>query len=340
MTALKAHQVEGFLKKPDLKAGVFLVYGPDNGKVHETALHLVHHYAGNPPDSMAYTVLEGAELDAEPERLAVEARTSSLFGGQRTLRIRNAGKSVAASLKEILSDLPDSVIIVETGNLTPRDALRILAESDPNARALPCYADDEESLSALIRGTFQSAGISIDQDVTPTLRRLLGNNREITRRELEKLCLFAAGSKSLTSEDVYLLCGDNSAPALDAVVDAMGSGHPAELDTALKALGGSGTDANRLLAVALNHITWLRRIRADIDKGKSARDALSSARPRPHFSRTRTLERQLRQWNDTALASAGQRIYTAIADVRKNASIAPSIAERALFGICMLAAQR
>ena len=37
MTALKAHEVERFLKRPDLEAGVFLVYGPDTGLVREVA---------------------------------------------------------------------------------------------------------------------------------------------------------------------------------------------------------------------------------------------------------------------------------------------------------------
>ena len=35
MTALKAHEVERFLKKPDLAEGVFLAYGPDAGLVRE-----------------------------------------------------------------------------------------------------------------------------------------------------------------------------------------------------------------------------------------------------------------------------------------------------------------
>jgi DNA polymerase-3 subunit delta len=37
MTALKAHEVERYLKKPDLDAGVFLAYGPDGGLVREAA---------------------------------------------------------------------------------------------------------------------------------------------------------------------------------------------------------------------------------------------------------------------------------------------------------------
>lgn len=339
MTALKAHEVERFLSKPDLISGVYLVYGSDNGRVHETAQRVIHFYAGNPPDPLSHAVIDGSEIDADPSKLAVEARTPSLFGGARTIRLRNPTKSVAPALNELLEDFPEAVIIVEAGNLTPKDALRKLAESHKLARTLPCYADNDESLNALIRSTFQEAGITIEQDVAPTLQRLLGNNREITRRELEKLCLFAHTSKTISSADVVILCGDNSAQALDAIVDAVGGGHAALLDDALSTLASNGSDMQRVLSVALSHFTLLRRMRAQVDSGTSPRDVLAGARPRPHFSRTRALERQLRQWNDRQISRACERLYETIAQTRKNSVIAQSAGKRALYAICMSAAQ-
>ena len=80
MTALKAHEVERFLKRPDLDAGILLVYGPDTGLVRETAQRLVRHYAGAESDGMGLVTLDGGEIDSDPGRLLVEARTSSLFG--------------------------------------------------------------------------------------------------------------------------------------------------------------------------------------------------------------------------------------------------------------------
>ncbi len=340
MTALKAHEVSRYLDNPDLKTGVFLAYGPDQGLVRETAQRLMRHFAGDNADPMSELTLDAAELSSDPSRLAVEARTISMFGGLRRIRVRNAAKALATTLSELLDDMPEAVIVLEAGNLLPRDALRALAEARKNARALPCYADNEETLRNLIRQNFTDAGVTVDQETIATIRDTLGNDREITRRELEKLSLFAADNKVLTREDVITLCGDNAALAMDAILDAAGTGRADRLDTAIgRALSG-GIDVQRLLISALLHFTWLRRLRVDVDAGRAPRDVLDAQRPRPHFSRKASLEQQLRLWNDDALASASNRLYDAILDSRKSANLAHAIAHRALLAICVAAAHR
>src|SRR5205823_3407964 len=147
-------------------------------------------------------------------------RTASLFGEKRVVRVRGATKSLVTPLTEFKDDPAGAVIILEAGNLAPKDALRALVEGAKCGRALPCYPDSDETLLALIAETFAKAGIRADPDVAPTLRDILGNDREVTRRELEKLSLFATQSKTLTRNDVLLLCADNAALAIDAIADA------------------------------------------------------------------------------------------------------------------------
>jgi len=339
MTALKAHEVERFVKNPDLKHGAFLVYGPDAGLVHEIATSVIRHFSGEAPDPLSHTVLEAQELEADPSRLAVEARTASLFGGARTIRVRGADRRLSATLSELLSAPPEAVIVLEAGNLQRNDPLRALAEANPAVRALPCYADGEKTLDAVVRGALESAGIAAEPGVVPAITRLLGNDREVTRRELEKLVLFAETTHRLTLADVAALCGDNSIQALDAIVDAAGGGHVSALDAALADALTLGSDAQRILSVTLSHFAWLRRLRAEVDAGKSPRDVLQSARPRPHFARTPALEGQLRLWNDESLSAAAARLYEAIAQSRRMGTLAPDIARRALFAICMSAAR-
>lgn len=339
MGALKAHEVSRFVDRPDLEAGIILAYGPDSGLVRETGQRLARRYAGNDADSMNLVVLDGAELDADPSRLAVEAKTTSLFGDRRVIRVRSAGKSLVMPLTELRDD-PGSIIILEAGNLTPKDPLRALVEAAKLGRALPCYPDNDESLGRLISETFSKAGIRADQDTVAALRDTLGNDREITRRELEKLVLFAAGSKLLTREDIVTLCADNAALVLDEVVDATGTGHAANLDTALERAIAQSVNAQQILASALSHFTTLRRWRVEVDGGKSPGAVLDNARPRPHFSRRSAIERQLRLWTDDALSAALDRLQLAVADSRKRYGLADTLSRRALLAICTMAAER
>jgi DNA polymerase-3 subunit delta len=338
MTALKAHEVSRFLARPDLTEGIFLAYGPDGGLVRETAQRLIRYLSGDDPASADVIIFDGPELDAEPGRLITEARSVSLFGGKRIIRVRSAGKSLVMPLTEIRDDPGGAAIVLEAGNLTPRDALRALVEATKLGRALPCYPDTDETLTNLMRETFNQAGIRTDSDVIPTLREILGNDREITRRELEKLTLFAAKSKSLTRDEVLYLCADNGALAIDAILDSTGGGHAEKLELALNRALSASVNPQQLLAMLTNHFANLRRWRTEVDAGKSPRSVLEGVKPKPHFSRIGQLEQQLRLWTDPALATATDRLLQATSDSRRKPVLAETILRRTTLSLCMIAA--
>ncbi|MGN6102721.1 MAG: DNA polymerase III subunit delta [Devosia sp.] len=338
MTALKAHEVGRYLVLPDLSEGVFLAYGPDAGLVRETAQRLAATLAaaGEPAEIV---VLDGAELEDDPSRLAVEAKTRSLFGGRQVVRVRGASKSLAVLLSEFTSDPAGAAIVLEAGNLPPRDPLRALVEGGKFARALPCYPDSDETLLKLITETFAAAGISAGREVATTLRDALGNDREITRRELEKLVLFAAESKTLTEADVLTLCADNAALALDDIADSAGTGRAESLDVALTRALSLAVNPQQILSASLSHFAALRRWRAEVEAGRSVRDVLDNARPRPHFSRRAALEQQLRLWNSGSLGEAASRLNAAVAATRRRPALTEAVLRRTLLGLSRMAAQ-
>lgn len=340
MTALKGRDIAKFLAAPDLTHGFVLVYGPDGGLVSENAGLIVKRQMGETPDPEALINLQMSEIDADAQRLGIEARTPSLFGGDKLIRIRNATNKLAPTLVELLDEGFPVLIVVEGGDLKPGDALRKLAEARKDTRALPCYADNGQAVDLLIRQTFTEHSIRTEPELIPMLRDMLGNDRQITRQELDKLVLFAGEGGNLTREDVTALCGDNAALAIDAVVDAIGTGHAGRFDEAMTRASAAGTDTQRLLAVALNHFSRLRAMRAEIDAGASPDQVLSRTTPRVHFSRKAAMEQQLRLWNDTGLAAACARLAAAVAQSRKTAALAPAIARQAMLAICMAAARR
>lgn len=338
MTALKAHEVARFLNRPDIGEGIFLAYGPDGGLVRETAQRLIRQLSGDDPASANISIFDGPDLAADPSQLLLEARSSSLFGGKRIIRVRNATKALVMPLTELRDDPGGTAIVMEADNLPPRDALRALVEAAKLGRALPCYPDSDETLMALMRDTFNQAGIRADNDVVPTLREILGNDREITRRELEKLTLYAASTKSLTREDVLLLCADNGALAVDAILDSTGGGHAEKLELALNRALAANINPQQLLAMLTNHFGNLRRWRTEVDGGKPPRAVLDGLRPKPHFSRSGALEQQLRIWSDAALAAASERLLQATSETRRRPILAETVLRRTTLALCMMAA--
>lgn len=340
MTALKGRDIEKFLSRPDISTGLVLVYGPDTGLVSENAARLVKHFAGDPPDLESLSQLHMSEIDADQQRLGILARSPSLFGGQTTIRVRAASNKLTPTLVELLDEGAQAVFVVEAGDLKPSDALRKQAEARKDSRAVPCYADSGQTLDALIRDTFAQARISLETDLVPMLRDMLGNDRQVTRGELHKLVLYAGEGGALSRDDVVKLCGDNAALAIDAVVDAIATGHARRFDEAMTRAASAGTDAQRLLIVAMQHFSRLRAMRSEIDAGASTDHVIGRATPRIHFSRKSSLEQQLRLWNDDGLAAACNRLSSAILESRKSGNLAPAIGRHAMLAICMAAARR
>lgn len=338
MTALKAGEVARYVARPDRRDGVFLIYGPDGGLVRETGEALSAALAaGTEPAEVR--ALEASEVDAEPDRLAIEAKTSSLFGGRQVVRLRGMPRGLATMLAPFVDDPDGAAIVVEAGNLTPRDPVRALVEGSRNARALPCYADSDETVRALIADSFAKAGIAADREVATTLQSLLGNDRAITKREIDKLILYAGDGGALTAADVLVLCADNAMLAVDDILDATAGGHAEALDTALSRALAAGTNVQQALSMALLHFAALRRWRAEVDGGRSIRDVLDSARPRPHFSRRAGLEQQLRLWSDPALGHATARLNAAVAQSRRRPALAEAVTRRTLLALSRMAAE-
>jgi DNA polymerase III subunit delta len=338
MTALKAHEVARYLLRPDLSEGIFLAYGPDAGLVRETGQALVRHFSGN--EAISLVTLDANDADTDTARLETEAKSASLFGEKRVVRVRNASKALVMGLTDLKDDPGGAAIILEAGNLLPKDALRALVETAKFGRALPCYPDTDETLTALIRETLGKAGIAADGDTIAVMRSSFGNDREITRRELDKLVLYAEKSKRLTREDVLVLCADNSALLIDDVIDAAGTGHAQNAETTLNKALNSGTEPQKILVMTAMHFAGLRRLRAEVSSGKPVRSVIDGMRPKPHFSRRAALEQQLRLWTDSALADVCERLHAATAESRWKPALSESLVRRTILAIAMSAAER
>jgi len=344
MSALKAYQVEKFIQKRPVKPAIYLLYGNDNGLIHEYSQHLSGNLdpsgekISNPATKTI--IFDMAELDAEPSKLAVAALTTSLFGDDPVIRIRNAAKNIVPSLEELLEKNFSATIIIQAGNLTKRDKLRVLIEGNENCLALPCFSDDQQSLKLLIEQSFRDQNITISPEAVSYLCSILGNDRDITRRELEKLNNFAQESKMIKINDVQTLCGDNSLIAIDKIIDAAGIGDAQNLEVALDSAFESGVDAQLILNASSRHFLFLRTVRTKMDLGNSSASALAFVFPKPHFSRKRSIDIQLRNWNQAALANASKRLFYATLQSRQQYSVAKTIVRRTLLGICVAASRR
>ena len=337
MVAVKAHEVEGALRRPDPRIGVFLFYGPDTGLINERARAVAERSVDDPADPFQMIRIDGDDIAADPGRLADEAGTIGLFGGRRAIWVKATSRNLAPAVDAVLKgELQDTVIIVEGGDLQKSSPLRTLCERSPRALALPCYGDTGRDLGAIVDEALKSGGFSIAREARAALLASLGGDRLATRGELAKLMLYAHGQREITLDDVDAIMSDVSSLAMDAVVDAAFAGEGAGLETGSRRLAAEGVNASVLLGAALRHALVLLAARLTVEDGRSIQASMESLRGL-HFRRKPLVERHLQRWTSASLKDAISLIQASLLQTRRLADLADSIAAKTLLDLARTA---
>jgi DNA polymerase-3 subunit delta len=327
MVALKSSGAARFLKSPDPACRAVLVYGPDAGLVSERASALAEMFAPKGRGSTEVVRLDDRDFVDDPARLEVELRTKPMFAERSIIRVTAGQRLDAASLKGTLAEPSENFLIVEAGNLRPDSGLRKVFEKDKTAVALPCYSD-ERALAGMIDDELAEAGLSIDADARTYLMTRLGADQALSRSEVAKLALYAAGGETISADDVQAIVGDAAETALENFVYAASGGDPAVALRELQRLAAAGTDNAAALAALGRHFTQLHRIASAQSGGGSFEDAVKSLRPRPHFKREPVFLVHCKRWGATRLAQALPLIQDAIKRTRKSPDLEGLFAER------------
>lgn len=341
---LTAAQAERFLRRPDPRVGVVLVYGPDEGLARERVEQLVRTVLDDPTDPFRLSDLPADALRSEPGRLADEARALTLTGGRRVVRVRHASDQITPACRSLLGAGPaEALVLIEAGELGPGSSLRRLVEGAPEAAAMPCYPDHGRDLAGLIERTLAEHGLEAEPEARAYLVEHLGADRGVTRSELAKLALYAgtgAPAGRLTLDEVAAVIGDSAALSLDDLVDAAAAGDPAELGRCLDRLLGEGQAPVRIVRALANHLVRLQRLALQVERGEPAHKAIDQARPPIHFRRKDRVRAALGRWPAAKAAAALELLIEAELACKTTGRPADLVCRQAALELCRAAVVR
>ena len=341
MTAIKAFEVDKFVAKPDPGMPIVLVFGPDAGLVRERVDALVKASVDDPNDPFALARIEAEDLSANQARLVEEAHTVPLFGGRRAVLVKAGGRNIAGAVESVIAaPSAECRVIIEAGDLRKTAPLRVLCEKAKVAAALPCYPDNERDLARLIDDEMRVAGLTIAPDARATLLSLLGGDRLASRNEVRKLALYAKGQARVELADVMEIVADASTLALDGVIDATFAGKPPDVETEFGKARAGGSSPAAIVSAAIRHVANLHKMKLAVDAGDSTEFAMKRGAPPVHFTREKTVGEALRIWSAPRLIRAMEQLAEASLDMRRNASLAETMAQRTLLALAMNARRR
>jgi len=337
MSQKKAHEVDGWIARPDAAVRVVLLYGPDRGLASERASAFAKK-TGLPLDD-AFSVIryDASDLEQDPGRLLDEARMVSMFGGERLIWVRNAGahKGFAEAVRDLLDNPSrDAITLIEAGDLKKNAPLRDMVERADAGMALPCYADEERSIDGVIEAELARSGKTMAGEARQALRRRLGGDRLATRGEIEKLILYSGDKATIDLDDVIASSGDVAAVSVDQAIDAALAGQMEELDRSLQRSQEGGAHAQTILGAAMRQFQMLETLRRNIDfGGAQAAAAVAGARPPVFFTRRKLVEGALSAWSGPSIAKALTRLQSAILATRRRPELASAIVRDTMLAI-------
>jgi DNA polymerase-3 subunit delta len=332
-------QVERALKAP-ASTRFFLLYGQDDSGSRALARLLG---AALGPEAERID-LSGADLKADPARLADEAASISLFGGPRWILIDPVGDEAIPAVEALL-EVPaaGNPVVLLAGALKPASKLLKLALAAPAAMAHASYAPKPAEADRLAAELGRAEGLILRPDVARRIAETCGGNRALIAQECAKFALYVGASaelpKAIDHDVIDALGADSDEGDLSRLVDSAASGDAAGLEAELARLHAEGQEGITLIRAMLRRMSLLARLRAEVEQGSRPAAVMASAGKSVFWKEQAGVERQLGRWRADLLAKAMSRLVEAERQVKASGGIGPLAADEELFAICRQAAR-
>jgi DNA polymerase-3 subunit delta len=231
----------------------------------------------------------------------------------------------------------DALVVVEAGDLPGSSSLRRVFESAPRAAAIGCYPDTARERGTVIADALRAHRITAGADAIRYLVEHLGNDRLVTRSEIEKLALYAGDGGRVELEDAQVAIGDNAAFALDDAVMAAAEGDVARLDRVLYRVFQEGESAVSVVRALLRHLHRLHALAVRLAMGAALAEVLRAARPPIFYRQEDNFKRQLTLWTEAGLRAQLDRIAQAELHMKLTGLPAETICREALLAVAQAA---
>ena len=327
-------QIDPFIKLPDPKARVVLIYGPDDGLMRERARMIGKTVTPDLDDPFNVTTLTIDQLNETPSLLNDEANALSMMGGVRLIRISSGSDKITIIVKNYLEDpSPDNLVIIEAGDLGTRSSLRQLCEKAKNAVALPCYIEDERGITNMIRQTLSEAGYKIDADALHFFASAITGDRARARSEIEKLMLYMgnpAEHNFIKLDDVKASCGSVGNMTMDDLVYAVAGGQSVQSLLMFHKLLSEGIAEIAILRSLQNHFYRLHQTQSWIESGLPTDQAIKKLQPPLFFKLESLYKSHLIKWKGHKLELILQKLNELEAQTKQSGTAVQTLCAQAI----------
>lgn len=300
MTMLKRGELAAALARWSPEIRLLLLAGPDESGAHASAAEARRALA-DPADPMATIDIPAEQLSASPGRLADEAAAVPMFGGRTLIRVAGAGDACAPAVELLLAaPAAGNPVVMEAGDLPKTSALRKLAETSAAARLVLHYPLEARDALRWITEEARGRGLRLDAGVGELLLQSAAGDTGVVARELDKFALYLDSDPArpvrLETRHLAELGVDSLEEDVGALVAALVAGDAKAYARRLAQLQAGGTSAIPALRAVARKLMQMLELRAAVDAGAAADDAVRTLRPPVFWREQKPLAAAIRRW--------------------------------------------
>ena len=277
------------------------------------------------------------EIIKNPSLLNEQISNTSLFNAKKIIIINEFSEKLKKEIIEITQEIKKDVkIFLFSENLDRKSLTRSHFEKEKNLAVVPCYQDNEKTLSIYLR-TKLNGYQGLNQELTNILIKNSGMDRKVLSQEIEKIkSLFL--TKKIDQEKVIKLINNANSIDFDNLRDACMEANIKELN---KNLGNAILQNEKsyfYLNSISNRIQKLKDLNGLLRDYKNADEVIDNITPKIFWKDKPVFKKQMMVWNNGKLEKAMKIVCQAEVRLKtKLTSMSDIIIKNLLVELCSLA---
>ncbi len=325
------------------EARVFFLCGQDDAGIQDAAQLLIELL----PDAGERIELAGTDLRKDPVRLGDEARSNSLFGGNRHILVRASGDEAHDAIATMLEgeSEPCPVIVIATSATDKSRTAKLLATRS-DALVAMFYPPDLRSVTGAVRDMAGAAGVKLGGDLAERIARAAALDTRIAASEVNKLALYLDATpqapRAADAAALEAIGARTEDDGLMPLVNAVLSGEVQRLPGELRRMRELGLNPVGLLLAIERRVAQLALLAGKIGRSGDIErfvEAETAAR-RIFFKDKGDITRQLQKWRGPRLARLVDKLVSLHRALLGNSQHAELLLAQGLAEIARVAAPR
>jgi DNA polymerase-3 subunit delta len=259
---------------------IYVIFGQDSYLVRQKVDGLMDSLLK--PDQREMALYQPEAEKANGPEVLDELRTLPFLAERRVVLIADAEPFINAYgelLEKYLdSPSPTGVLILTVESFDKRKRLAKKIATGDNSELIEIADIKPWEMKGFVSGYAQEKGVRLASDAADWMVQLIGNEPGRLVAELDKLILFKHPAKTISTEDVEKLIGNNRVfDAFEVIESLTGQERPKAFDR-LRRMFGSSRDTEYTVIGAFGfHFRRLFKVKAMIEKGESEKSAMLKA---------------------------------------------------------------